>query len=298
VQESTQIEQTTQQLADLMDNFHYGRTKVGELLLSLIIEDTTGKRNERVFVRSKNPTIKSEEVTLNIPRVDDLTGVEYMDNDVERIRMKVALDDVPSTPSFRAQQLQAMSEAFKSMPPEYQAVALPHLLNLMDLPNKEEIIQAITEARGQESPEQIQERIDKAVKEALDHAQFELKNRELDLKYNPERERAEIRKLVSETVLNTIQAAFASMQAAGQIAMNPVIAPVADKIMEAGGYTPPNPAGVDPNFPTPVLPAVQEEDLPLPGLDVDRNTSPTFPARADEGMSGIETESLADNEPA
>jgi hypothetical protein len=303
VQESTQIEQTTQQLADMMDNFRRSRTKVGDLLLSLIIEDTIGKQNERVFVRSNNATIQDEEVTLNVPQVDEVTGLSYMDNNVERIRLKCVLSDVPTTPSFRHQQLQAMSEAFKSMPPEYQAVALPHLLYLMDLPDKEEIIKAIQESQGKESPEQIQARIDEAVQKALDHAQFELKNRELDLKYNPEKERAAIRQMVAQTVLTSVQSAFAAMQAGGQLAMNPAIAPVADAILQAGGYTPPDPAGVDPNFDH--LPIAQgslpqpgvDGDVPLEGMQFDHNTSPGFPDPAQTGMHGIETMSTADNQP-
>ena len=288
VQESTQIEQTTQQLADMMDNFKFGRTKVGELLLSMIIEDSIGKQEE-VLVRG-NAIRQDTTIVLNVPAVDPDTGIPYRDNDVERIRLKVALDDVPSTPSFRAQQLQAMSEAFKAMPPEYQAIALPHLLNLMDVPNKDDIIKAIQDAQGKESPEQIQARIDKAVEDALMKAQHDLKSRELDLKYNPERERAEIRKLVADTMLTTIQAAFSAMQAAGQITAVPAIAPIADHVMaNIGGFQPPTPAGVDPNFPVPAQPV-----QPLP---VEQNTSPNFPARADTGMDGIETQSLADNQP-
>ena len=289
VQESTQIEQTTQQLADMMDNFKFARTKVGELLLSMIIEDSIGKQEE-VLVRG-NAIRQDTTIVLNVPAVDPETGIPYRDNDVERIRLKVALDDVPSTPSFRAQQLQAMSEAFKAMPPEYQAIALPHLLNLMDVPDKDDIIKAIQAAQGHETPEQIQSRIDKAVDEALMKAQHDLKSRELDLKYNPERERAEIRKLVADTMLTTIQAAFSAMQAAGQITAVPAIAPIADHVMSnVGGFQPPTPAGVDPNFPVPAQPV-----QPLP---VEQNTSPNFPARADTGMDGIETQSLADNQPA
>ena len=103
---------------------------------------------------------------------------------------------------------------------------LPHLLNLMDVPDKDDIIKAIQAAQGHETPEQIQSRIDKAVDEALMKAQHDLKSRELDLKYNPERERAEIRKLVADTMLTTIQAAFSAMQAAGQITAVPAIAPM------------------------------------------------------------------------
>lgn len=303
VQESTQIEQTTQQLADTMDNFRFGRTKVGELLLSMLIGDLIGKQNESVYIKSTNPAVPDKTIMLNVPATDETTGLGYLSNDVERIRMKVALSDVPSTPSFRAQQLQAMSEAFKAMPPQYQAVALPHLLSLMDLPNKEEIVKAIADAAQTESPEQIQKRIDEAVAQALLKAQTDLKSRELDLKYNPERERAEIRQVVAQTVLTTVQAAFAAMQAGGQLAMNPAIAPVADSIMQAGGYQHPDPAGEDPNFAVPAgggqPGGYGAGDVPLEGVqDVHTNTHPNFPPRpqaAQEGMHGIETPATGDN---
>ena len=287
VQESTQIEQTTQQLADLMDNFRYARTKVGELLLSLLIEDMIGKP-ETVTIKG-NGVVPDRTIALNAPASED--GIQFLTNDVERTRLKVALSDVPSTPSFRAQQLQAMSEAFKAMPPEYQAVALPHLLNLMDVPNKEEIVQAIQEAGQRETPEQIQQRVDQAVQQALTKAQFDLKARELDMKYAPERMAAEIKKLVSETVLNGVQAAFAAMQAGQVIASMPAVAPVADAVMQASGYQAPNPAGADPNFPTAGVPGV----VPPP---VHENTSPQFPPLPAHGLDGIETARTSDNQPA
>lgn len=286
VQESTQVEQTTQQIADLMDNFKFARTKVGELLLSMIIEDSIGKP-ETVSIPG-NGIRDDQEIALNVPTTDP-DGIKYLTNDVERVRLKVALDDVPSTPSFRAQQLQAMSEAFKAMPPEFQAIALPHLLNLMDVPDREDIVRAVREAQGQESPQQIQDRIDKAVEDALAKAQFDLKNRELDLKYSPERMRAELGKLVSEQVLNGIQAAFAAMQAGQVVASMPTVAPVADVIMKNAGWQQPNPAGADPGY----------DQIPIaaaaPPAQIQQNTSPTFPARAGTGMEGIETARASDN---
>jgi hypothetical protein len=44
-------------------------------------------------------------------------GLRYLSNDVQRTRLKVALSDVPSSSSFRAQQLAALSEAVKALPP-------------------------------------------------------------------------------------------------------------------------------------------------------------------------------------
>lgn len=292
VQESTQIEQATQSLASLMDNFKFGRTKVGELLLSLIIEDMLGKQED---VTIKGTALRPDRmVSLNVPQTDPDTGVQYLSNDVERIRLKVAMNDVPSTPSFRTQQLAAMSEAFKSMPQEFQVVALPHLLSLMDVPNRDELIQDIKNAQQQLTPEVVQQRIDEAVKLALQRSDHDLRARELDLKYNPDKLMAEIQKMVSETVKNGVESSFAAMQAGAQLATMPQIAPVADAVMQGAGYRSPTPAGDDPNFPTPAAIAVQ----PMP---VHQNTSPQLPPVPQQGaspMAGIETARTSDNLPS
>jgi len=238
LQESTQIEQATQSLASLMDLFKFGRTKVGELLLSLIIEDMVGKP-EKVTIRG-NAVLPDRDVLLNQPTMDADSGMQYLTNDVSRTRLKVSLQDVPSTPSFRTQQLAAMSEAFKAMPQQYQDVALPHLLALMDVPNKNEIIQAIQDVKSKPSPEQQQAEWERGYKD-----------RELLARYNPDKQVAEIKKLTAEAVETGIKSAFGAVQAGQLIAQMPQIAPVADVVMQNAGYQPPNPAGVDPNFPQP-----------------------------------------------
>lgn len=287
IQETTQLEQATQSLAKLMSNFKFGRTKVGELLLSMIIEDSL-KKQETVTIRG-NAIRGDREVQLNIPATDPDTGIQYLNNDVERIRLKVALSDVPSTPSFRSQQLQSMSEAFKSMPQEYQVVALPHLLSLMDIPDKDQIIEDIQNAKQQTTPEQLQAKIDEAVNAALQKAGYDLKNKELDLKYAPERMMAEIKKLVAETVEIGVKSSYASMQAGAQVAQMPMIAPIADVIMQGAGYQAPSPGGDDPNFPQP---AIAPQGPPPEPIGVRQNTSPQFPPVPQDpgsGLAGIET---------
>lgn len=86
------------------------------------------------------------------------------------------------------------------MPQEYQVVALPHLLSLMDVPNKDEIIEAIKNAQQNQTPEQIQESIDAAVEQALMKSGHDLKSRELDLRYSPDKMQAEISEIVARTV--------------------------------------------------------------------------------------------------
>lgn len=276
VQESAQIEQATQSLASLMDNFRAGRTRVGELLLSLIIEDMVGKE-ETVTIRG-NAVVPDRQVILNQPAIDEATGVEYLTNDVQRTRLKVAMEDVPSTPSFRTQQLAAMSEAFKAMPPDYQQVALPHLLSLMDLPNKTEIIKAIQEVKDRPSPELEKIKADNDFRE-----------RELTLK--TELQGAQVKKMIADAVKVGTESAYAAMQAASVIATNPQVAPVADAVMASAGYKAPTPFGDDPNYPMP-------QGIPVQPMDVQQNTSPQLPPvpqQADGAMNGIETARTTDN---
>ena len=287
VQESTQIEQATQQLAALMDNFKFGRTAVGERLMSMIIEDI-GTEPQEVTIRG-NAVSPDKIVMLNQPSQDE-SGLKLLDNDVSRTRLKVALNDVPSTPSFRTQQLSAMSEAFKSMPQEYQVVALPHLLSLMDLPEKDSIIEAIKNAQQNSTPEQIQEQIDAAVEQALMKAGHDLKSRELELKYSPEKLMAEIRKITSEATESGLRAAFSAMQGAQVVATNPMVAPIADILMKNAGWQPATPLGQDPNIPQP---AVAMQPSPIESTAMPGDTSPQTPATPmspEEGVNqGINT---------
>jgi len=279
IQEETQVEQANQSLASLMDNFRFSRSKVGDLLLKLVISDMADKP-ETVTIRG-NAVVPDRQVMLNQPTADEQTGIQYLTNDVQRTVLKVALEDVPSTPSFRKQQSVSLAEAFKALPPEYQPVVLPHLLALMDVPDKKEILEAIQEVKNRPSPEMEKIKSDN-----------EFRDRELMMKYNPEKLTAEISKIVSETVANGVKSAYAAMQAGQVIATMPSVAPIADVVMQSSGYRPPTPAGVDPNYPQP-------EAMPVANVPpVQANTSPTFPPvpqQAGSPMQGIETQRTSDN---
>jgi len=279
IQEETQVEQANQSLASLMDNFRFSRSKVGDLLLKLVISDMADKP-ETVTIRG-NAVVPDRQVMLNQPTADEQTGIQYLTNDVQRTVLKVALEDVPSTPSFRKQQSVSLAEAFKALPPEYQPVVLPHLLALMDVPDKKEILEAIQEVKNRPSPEMEKIKSDN-----------EFRDRELMMKYNPEKLTAEISKIVSETVANGVKSAYAAMQAGQVIATMPQVAPIADVVMQSSGYRAPTPAGQDPNYPQPKV-------MPVANVPpVQANTSPTFPPvpqQAGSPMQGIETQRTSDN---
>lgn len=285
IQEQTQLEQSQVAVADLMDNFKEARRMVGELLMALIITDM-GKA-EQVVVIEGDTLNPPRTVVLNKPETDPNTGIQYLSNDVQRTRLMVALEDVPSSSSFRAQQLAALSESVKSLPQELQTVVMPFMIDLMDLPRKDQIVQAIRQATAQTDPEQLREQIKREL-------MFELKERELAIKESESE--AKIKKLMAEAVQTGVQAAFSAMQAGAQVAQMPQIAPIADVVMQGAGYQRPNPMGDDPNFPQPTAPAVAEQAQAAP--EVRQNTSPTFPPVPDEGaspMQGIETPDTGDN---
>ena len=209
LQESTQIEQATQSLASLMDLFKFGRPK-SVSLLSLIIEDMVGKP-EKVTIRG-NAVLPDRDVLLNQPTMDADSGMQYPTNDVSRTRLKVSLQDVPSTPSFRTQQLAAMSEAFKAMPQQYQDVALPHLVG-PDGCSKQE----------RDHPGNPRCQVETISRAATGRMGARHKDRELLARYNPDKQVAEIKKLTAEMPETGIKSAFGAVQAGQLIAQMPQI---------------------------------------------------------------------------
>ena len=280
LQEQTQLEQSQVSIAALMDNFAAARTMVGELLMSMVIEDL-GQEEETIVIEGDtlNPP---RSVTLNHPEVDEGTGQVYLSNDVQRTRMKVALEDVPTSSSFRSQQLNSLSEAIKALPPEAQQVMMPFLIDLMDLPRKKEVVQALRDAQQQPDPEAIAEDVRKEL-------MYELKERELGMK--EKLTEAQIRKIVADAVQSGIAGTFAAMQAGEKIAMNPLIAPIGDIVMKQAGWQAPNPAGQDPNIPAPEQAQMVQDPGGLPG-DTDPLTpqAPMQPQSPSVGAEeGIET---------
>jgi hypothetical protein len=306
VQEQTQVEQSNQSLASMMDSFREGRSQVGELLLSMIVEDLGSK--EHTIVIQGDAVKEDRTVIINKPEVDEDEGYTYLSNDLQRTRLKVSLEDVPSSASYRGQQLNAMSEAVKSLPPQYQAAMLPSMVGLMDIPYKSDVMDAIKAAGAQESPEAIEQRIQQAAQDALQKSGVDVKMREVALK--EKRSDAEIEKLLAQAVQIGVQTAYSAMQAGVQVAQMPQIAPIADVVMQGAGYKRPSPGGDDPNFPTAEQTAASNISSPYIQGDgaqvgseqlppaVQQNTSPAFPPVPQQGgspMQGIETPRTTDN---
>ncbi|GGI85717.1 portal protein [Shewanella hanedai] len=134
------VEQGTTTLAEVNDNFHYSRNKVAGLLLDYIIEDMMDRDNVSVTINRQD---KARRKTIVVNGVDD---DNQRSNDVARFRGHIALMPVQATPTYRQQQANQLTQAMSKLPPEAQALVVPMLIELMDLPNKQDFLSTIRQA--------------------------------------------------------------------------------------------------------------------------------------------------------
>lgn len=272
IQFNSEVEQSQQMLADIDDNFKESRSQVGELLLSMIAQDLIGVQEDVVI---DGGALKDDKtVSLNSPVIEE--GIEYLTNDVSKILLKVTLDDVPSTSSFRAQQLSALSEAYKASPKDYQRIMFPYMMALTDTPNKDDIIEALKLADQQKSPDEIEQ---------------EYKIKELEIKQMIAE--GQVENLSAEKIKTIVDAQFAALQAAAQAVQLSAVTPVADVILQNAGYQDPNPGGVDPNLSDLDIQQAQRQ-VEANQQEATPNTSPQSPPVPQSSMRGVETSRIED----
>lgn len=138
------VEQGMTVLAEINDNYRTGRRAVGNKLFEAVREDHMGR--EVAIVAGEGSTKRT--IVLNQQTVDPATGMEDVVNDVATAEISCALEDVPSTPSYRAQQLVMLTEAMKSLPPDIQLILAPFYIELTDLPDRKKIGQLIRKQFG------------------------------------------------------------------------------------------------------------------------------------------------------
>ena len=127
------VEQGSTVLAEPNDNFRYARRIVGQQLLALIKQDMLGNVTAVAVKRGAS----QKTVYFNRSMITDAGPV--VENDIATAQVKVVLEDIPATPSFRAQQLRSFSQIVQSAPPAYQAVLYPAMLELSDVSNRHEL---------------------------------------------------------------------------------------------------------------------------------------------------------------
>jgi hypothetical protein len=162
------FEAGTNSLAEINDNYRYARRMVGELLFSLMQDDLTVPNLEVQLGEGSRKRV----IVLNKVVVDPATGQQGIENDVAKVRAKVVLDDIPSSPTFRMQQLQMLTEITKALPPQAQGLIIDFYISATDLPNKERVADRLR--RGLNLPDdtpEAQQAQQQAAKQQLEQQQ-------------------------------------------------------------------------------------------------------------------------------
>lgn len=146
------VEQGLNTLAEINDNYRYSRRLVGEMLFALL-QESIGNRPTTVTV---GEGMAKKIIQLNQPAIDEQTGQQVLMNDVQRVKAKIVLDDVPSTPTYRMQQLQMLTEITKSLPPQLQGYVMDFIIEATDMPKRHELADRLRAVVGIHSPEEQQ----------------------------------------------------------------------------------------------------------------------------------------------
>lgn len=138
------VEQGTTTLAEINDNYRFARQSVGELLLAHIVQDI-GEAETEVRINVNGPQ-RTKVIKLNARHEDG--GNTQIHNRVMQTKTRVVLSDVQSTPGYRQQMAQGLMDMAASLPPEYSAALIDLIAELMDVPNREEVLKRIRQVSG------------------------------------------------------------------------------------------------------------------------------------------------------
>lgn len=153
----TLVDQGTTALAEINDNQRFARRTVGERLLDLRRDDMAGQQVDIAAGEQGRRRV----ITLNKPieRIDPQTqkAQVVIQNNTAVVKVRVALDDIPSAPAYREQQFTMLAELTKGLPPQLQAVIAPFIIEASDLQKRRDIADTLRKAMGQPIPKTPEE---------------------------------------------------------------------------------------------------------------------------------------------
>lgn len=142
------VEQGATTLAPINENFVFSRAQVGERLLAYVIAEMSEQRNVEVQINSARG---KRVVTLNKSTTHEPTGYDVVENDVAKARLKVVLDDMPATATFRQQQFLRIADMLTKMTqvaPQLAVKFMDLLVEASDIPNRTEFVDRMRDLIG------------------------------------------------------------------------------------------------------------------------------------------------------
>ncbi|MGL0941523.1 portal protein [Vibrio vulnificus] len=177
------VEQGATTLAEINDNYNFGSQLLGELLLGYILEDMKQQQNKAIVI-NRDDKRKRKTVVVN-----EVGEGGLINNDLTRLRAHIALAPIQQTAAYKSQLAERMMMITAQLPPEVQITVIDLVLELTDVPNKQEFMERVRGALNiQKDPEDMTEEEQAEVQQqqqqqqALQQKQLELQMREMEAK--------------------------------------------------------------------------------------------------------------------
>lgn len=135
------IEQGTRGLGSTFENYEAAKLKCGWRLLKLMVEDLKSRND--VMVSVERDGRRTRDVVLNARQQDGSRT-----NDVQRLRTDLAFADAPNSRTYQQQELKALAEVAKSMPPEVQPAFADLIVEAAQIRRGREIVERIGKLTG------------------------------------------------------------------------------------------------------------------------------------------------------
>jgi len=271
----------------LFDNLRLAFQQHGEKELSLIEQYMTDEKQFRITNMRGNP----EYVTLN----DGLP-----ENDITRSKADFIIDEAEWRATMRQAAVAELTEMIGAMPPEVSLTILDLLVENMDLPNRDEIVNRIRAINGQKDPDQEEPTPEEMAREqnaqkqqqfndAMSMAQLEeQQGKAKKASADAEKSIAEAQRIAEASGLEAkkairegVLAIKDATDAATAVAFMPELAGLSDGILrEAGWQAPATPEGTAPQdipyMPKTLVPNAGGADggMPVPDGGVPNSTTP------------------------
>ena len=169
-------ELTAVSLADINDNYEYGRKKVAELMLAYIVHDMGD--SESVVDVPDDLGQAAKTIRLNAREGGRIT------NAVTLARYQVTLDAVNTTAGYRQQLFTRFMEMFVSAPDDMKFDMYPHLIEMSDMPRRREMLKEVYQRRGiSQDPEQQAAAQQQAQEQQAAAAGMEQQARDTEIKF-------------------------------------------------------------------------------------------------------------------
>lgn len=135
------VEQGSITLSELYDNYAFARQQVGWQLAHLEA-DALKKRQERISLYT-NSTKPTKHIDINQPQADGL-----IKNEVTMLKKHVVIADIHTTAGYQQQMIDRLMQLMQSLPENVQPLLLMKVIELSELPGKDELIKAMNQLLG------------------------------------------------------------------------------------------------------------------------------------------------------